>query len=260
MFNRLKNTATALQQKALVKMGKSEETKETDDFIAAVAKFKQIRVGYTDLVKAGSDMIEKQSAASQAKKDFLLQISTFAQKDGTLPPEVIKIVDALTSYEKYNTEFNSAIVRTVVLPQDDFVDNEIKITREKKNDLSSLRTLRDAALHDKNEQGQTQLKQAKAENEYKQIDDRYQKQRAELVNRLTHSDQRVNYELTLSLTDWFEEMYKFHATSYSDMATLEPEIKAYHDKLQATPVPPLPVDYLSHTGSNTSESSIRDDD
>lgn len=257
-LNKLKNTATSLQQKALVKMGKSEEFKETEEFTSSVATFKRLRLGYTDLVKSGSDMIEKQSAASQDKLAFLALVSQFAQKDGTLPPEVLKIVDALTGYEKYNVEFNSSIVRTVVLPQDDFVNNEIKITRDKKNDLADLRTLRDAAIREKNDTGLTQLKQAKADNEYKQVDDRYQKQRAELINRLSHSDKRVKYDLTLSLADWFEEMYKFHATAYSDMATLEGEVSAFNKRLQSGPVPPLPASYL-HSSSSAPESAKDDD-
>jgi hypothetical protein len=82
MFDKLKNTFTQVKQNALVKMGyflfvdvfllrKSEEFKESEDFQIAVSKFKASRLMYIDLLKSGKELIEKQSAASQAKLTFV---------------------------------------------------------------------------------------------------------------------------------------------------------------------------------------------
>lgn len=58
MFEKLKTKATNFSQKALVKLGQTEEFKEDEDFQKRIANFKETRHEYLDIQLAGKKMLE----------------------------------------------------------------------------------------------------------------------------------------------------------------------------------------------------------
>ncbi|KAH7824586.1 uncharacterized protein MONOS_5325 [Monocercomonoides exilis] len=230
VFDTFKQKAANLGQKMLVKMGQAEEFKETEEFTKSIDNFKMTRICVDDLAKKGKKMLEISAAASEARLAFYNSLLEFAGKSPTLDPRVVKYAEALKAYEEYQREFTQSLARVAVVPETDFYEKEITQTREKKNALSSLRTSRDAAAREKNKEQQP-FKAEKAAAEYQRLDDKYKADRAALLEAVDGVERKKNHDVLKQVSLVFEEMYNMHATSYSDMATLEPEVKTTLNQL-----------------------------
>ncbi|KAA6395954.1 MAG: hypothetical protein EZS28_008525 [Streblomastix strix] len=239
MFEKFKTKATNFGQKALVKMGQAEEFKEDEDFQKRVTNFKETRLEYQDLLIVGKKMIEAEQAALAARTAYFDRVLLLASKQPAVDPRVTQYMQALKSYEQYQDDLIKAQAKDIVDGVDDFQKLLIEPTRVKKNSLSDLRTSRDAAERDKVSKANTDaVKAQKAANEWKRIDDQYQADRADLLANLDFIEAKKNHDLLLFTSQFFEQQYTMHATTYSDMARTEPEVQQAIQTLPALPARP----------------------
>ncbi|KAH7823018.1 uncharacterized protein MONOS_1370 [Monocercomonoides exilis] len=233
MFGALKQKATNLGQKALVKLGQAEEFKETDSFEKTIENFKASRQGVEEIVKKGKIMTAALRSASAAKLAYFQEVASFAQKSGVTDPRILKFTESLTRYEQYSADLPKALDAVAIMPQSELYEQVMQPANKMRHDLDDLRTSRDAANRERSKETGT-FKTEKAASEYSRLDEKYKTDREVLLGALLEAEQRKTEGLLLQMSLMFEEMYKMHATSYSDMATLEPEVRATIGQLQAS--------------------------
>ncbi|KAA6367015.1 MAG: hypothetical protein EZS28_037458, partial [Streblomastix strix] len=227
MFEKFKQKASNLGQKALVKLGQAQAFKEDDDFLRRIANFKETRLEYQAILLAGKKMIETEQAALAARTAYFDRVLLFASKQSTIDPRVTQYMEALKQYEQYQNDNIQAQAKDIVNGVDEFITQVIEPTRDIKNDLSDLRTSRDAALREKQASMQQQdpIKVQQCANEWKRMDEKYQVDRAVLLANVDYVEEKKNHDLLQYTAQFFEQQYTMNATTYSDMARIEPQVK-----------------------------------
>jgi hypothetical protein len=256
MFEALKKKTTNLTQKALVAIGQSEEFKETDEFIKTIENFKQTRTGMIEVLEKGKQMSNDHDAANLSTISYYEKIIEFAGKQEGLDPRVVKYAEALKKYVDHSKAFWTSVSSGILVPQDEFLETEMSATRDFKDELSETRTARDFANRDRTAKDAQTFKSEKAGQEWKRLDDKYQSDRALLLEHVAYIEKKKNNDLLKNVSMIFMEQYNMHATAYSDMATIEPEVKAALEQAKAaantlTPPPPYAIPVPATSSAST---------
>ncbi|KAK2947758.1 hypothetical protein BLNAU_17277 [Blattamonas nauphoetae] len=238
-FKKLKETASNVKHSMQVAVTKTEQFQETEEFKKKEEDNADMLKRYEELCDLATKMVDTMTASAQAQTAYYNKYLEYAEVDPSIPRDVVKIMDALKSYVQYQTELVHTISKVAIQPDADFYKSLLKKAEPMRAQLTDTRLARDAASSDR-VKGSEEFKNEKAAEKYRKLDEQYKMERRNLVELMDYCELKRNHDIVEHSAHMFEATYTYHATYYSDMATIEKQVKDALSELKRLPPPPVP--------------------
>ncbi|KAK2943259.1 hypothetical protein BLNAU_21831 [Blattamonas nauphoetae] len=255
-FKKLKETASTVKHSVQVAVTKTEQFQETEEFKKKEEDNIDMLKRYEELCDLATKMVDSMTASAQAQTAYFNKYLEYAEKDPSIPRDVVKTMDAMKSYVQYQTELVHTISKVAIQPDADFFKSQLKKAEAMRTQLTDVRLARDAAGTER-VKGSEEFKNEKAAEKFRKLDEQYKVERRNLMELMEYCEVKRNHDIVEHSAHLFEATFTYHATYYSDMATIQKQVRDALEGLKRLPPPPVPsvAEGLSPSGEGAKEAA-----